>query len=178
MPTSKKPAVSFEIVERPPTLEEYAALNDAVGWAGYTNLEAIPIALRNSLFCVVAVKRGKVIGTGRLVGDGARFIYVQDVMVLPRHQGQGVGTAIMDSLMRYIDDHAPRKTYVHLFTSKKTAGFYERYGFKGPEQPFYGMSVKKFDKPLQRQPLRAIRLPGAGRHPARKTSRPPARRQS
>jgi len=153
MPKSivKKRVTSFKIIARTPTLKEYTALNEAVGWAGYTNLEPVPVALRNSLFCVVATVKNKVIGMGRLVGDGARFIYIQDMMVLPVHQKQGVGTAIMDSLMTYIDIHAPRKTYIHLFTNKKTAGFYERYGFKGPEQPFYGMSVKKFDAPLQRQ---------------------------
>jgi len=154
-PKLKKRALPFKIVVRAPSLEEYAALIEAVGWAGYTNLEPIPIALRNSLFCVVALKKSDVIGMGRLVGDGARFIYVQDIMVLPKYQGRGVGTAIMDSLMTYIDNHAPRKTYIHLFTNKKTSGFYERYGFKGPEQPFYGMSVKKFDEPLQRRALKS-----------------------
>jgi len=72
-------------------------------------------------------------------------------MVLPKYQKHGVGTAIMDNLMAWIDENAPRKTYIHLFTHKKTAPFYARYGFKGPEESFYGMSVKKFDKPLQRK---------------------------
>jgi ribosomal protein S18 acetylase RimI-like enzyme len=142
---------SFRIVARLPTPEEYTSLNAAVGWAGYTNLEPIPEALKNSLFGVVALQKEKVVGTGRLVGDGVRFIYIQDLMVLPKCQGKGIGTAIMDALMEYINEHAPRKTYIHLFTNGKTAGFYERYGFRGPEQPFYGMSVKKFDKPLRRE---------------------------
>jgi len=148
--TGKRP-FSLKIIERAPTLEEYTVLNEAVGWAGYTNFEPIPTALRNSLFCVVAFKKTQVIGMGRLVGDGARFIYIQDMMVLPAYQKQGVGTAIMDRLMTYINLHAPQKAYIHLFTNKKTSGFYARYGFKGPEQPFYGMSVKKFDEPLQRR---------------------------
>lgn len=124
---------------------------DAVGWSGYTNLRPIPQALKNSLFCVVAAHGNKVVGMGRLVGDGARFIYLQDIMVFPKHQRKGVGTAIVDRLMEYINEKAPRKTYIHLFTSQSTAPFYERYGFKGPVQPFYGMSTKKFDEPLGRQ---------------------------
>ena len=56
----------------------------------------------------------------------------------------------MDNLLDYVNRRCPRKTYVHLFTDKKTASFYRRYGFKGAEASFYGMSVKKFDEPLKR----------------------------
>ncbi|MEM6821480.1 MAG: GNAT family N-acetyltransferase, partial [Verrucomicrobiota bacterium] len=91
------------------------------------------------------------IGMGRLVGDGYRFVYVQDLVVHPDHQQKGVGTAILDTIVDYINCNCPRKTYVHLFTSKKDSSFYSRYGFRGPEQPFFGMSLKKFDKPIERK---------------------------
>jgi len=141
----------FIIERRSPTIKEFETLIEAVGWAGYTNVEALPKSLAGSLFCVVAVKKQRVVGMGRLVGDGARFIYIQDMMVLPKEQKHGIGTAIMDHLMDYVNQCAPRKVYVHLFTDKKTADFYRRYGFKGAEESFYGMSVKKFDKPLERK---------------------------
>ena len=141
---------SFKIAERAPTLKEFTLLNKAVGWDRYTNLNAIPQALANSLFCVVATVGRQTVGMGRLVGDGARFVYVQDLVVLPEFQHLGVGTAMMDRLMQFIDERVPRKAYVHLFTQKATSAFYARYGFKGPEESFYGMSVKKFDAPLQR----------------------------
>src|SRR5262249_54968231 len=66
------------------------------------------------------------------------------------YQRRGVGTAIMDALMKWISDRMPSKTYVQLFTEKKNAHFYKRYGFKGPDEWLYGMSVKKFDEPLRR----------------------------
>jgi ribosomal protein S18 acetylase RimI-like enzyme len=144
------------VLRRSPTGEEFRSLIEAVGWGPYTNLEALPAAIGGSLFCVTAVSRrgrvdsGRVIGAGRVVGDGARFFYLQDIMVLPEWQGRGVGTAITDALVEYINRHAPREAYVHLFTSREMAGFYRRYGFQGPEQPFYGMSLKKFDKPIGR----------------------------
>ena len=169
-------SAAFEIVARRPTRDEFVGLIDAVGWTRYTNLETLPLALRSSLHCVVATRRGPVIGAGRLAGDGARNIYVQDIMVAPEHQRRGVGTAIMDALMAHINRHAPRKTYVHLFTEKKNAAFYARYGFRGPEL-FYGMTVKKFDEPLQRKrvgsarPATAAPRAGASGSEARAVSR-------
>lgn len=146
-----KPATSqWKILDRAPTVAEFLVLVDAVGWTRYTNRQSVKQALDNSLFCVVAILRKEVIGTGRLGGDGARFIYVQDLMVAPAHQRQGVGTALLDRLMHYINQRAAPKTYVHLFTDRTTAPFYARYGFRGPKESFYGMSVKKFGRQLNR----------------------------
>ena len=154
----------FTIEHRSPTLKEFNVLIKAVGWAGYTNLEALSEALAGSLFSVVAVRKMKTVGMGRLVGDGARFVYFQDILVMPRAQRHGIGTAIMDHLMDYVNRHCPRKVYVHLFTDRKTAPFYRRYGFKGAEESFYGMSVKKFDAPLGRE------KPNHSPQPTRQTS--------
>lgn len=167
-----KKAPFAKILARAPTLEEFAGLIDAVGWSRYTNTGTLTKALANSLFCVVAVHRNKVIGAGRLVGDGVRNIHVQDIMVLPEFQRRGVGTAIMDRLMDYIYDEAPSKTYIHLFTEKKNSAFYARYGFKGPEESFYGMSVKKFDQRLGRKDRRKTSGQSAA---ARAEARPAAK---
>ena len=56
--------------------------------------------------------------------------------------------------MEWINDRTPGKTYVQLFTERRNAAFYARYGFKGPEEWLYGMSVKKFDEPLRRKDSR------------------------
>jgi GNAT superfamily N-acetyltransferase len=143
-------ASPFTLRDRPPTPEEFGELIEAVGWTRFTNLEALPAAIDGSLFWVVAEHAGRVVGMGRLVGDGARFVYVQDLMVLPGFQRRGIGSAILDRLLDYVNLRMPRKVHVHLFTDERTAGFYRRYGFKGPEGSFYGMSVKKFGKPLGR----------------------------
>lgn len=144
-------APAFTIHHRAPTLKEFGDLIEAVGWRRYTNLEALPAAIAGSLFCVVATHADRVVGMGRLVGDGARFVYVQDVMVLPGFQRRGIGSAILEHLLEYVNRHTPRKVHVHLFTDKQTAGFYRRYGFNGTEASLYGMSVKKFGKPLGRE---------------------------
>jgi GNAT superfamily N-acetyltransferase len=131
------------LVERLPTAAEYEALIRAVGWAGNTNLEAAPAALRNTLYAVVAVTGDGAVGMARVVGDGATALYVQDVMVLPAYQRQGIGTALMEAVMGYFRRVAPRKSSIGLFTGRNLAGFYGRHGFEGPDTSLYGMYLKR-----------------------------------
>ena len=49
-----------------------------------------------------------VIALGRVIGDGAFYFYVQDVVVLPEHQGNGIGTVIVESLIEQVE-HNLRK---------------------------------------------------------------------
>jgi GNAT superfamily N-acetyltransferase len=105
--------------------------------------ESVPTALGNSLFGVIAKRGNKVIGCGRIIGDGAMFCYLQDIIVMPEHQNQGVGTAIVDALMGWIESTLPEKIYIGLFTGKELHSFYARYSFQGPEDFLYGMCTKK-----------------------------------
>jgi len=139
----------MNIIEDRPTTEEFIGLITDVGWDKYTNLKVLDQALKNSLYCVVARNNnGEAVGMGRLVGDGVRSVYFQDIIIKKKHQRQGIGSKIMDKLFDWINANCPNKTYLHLFTDKTTAGFYARYGFSGPESPFFGMSQKKFSKKL------------------------------
>ena len=67
---------------------------------------------------------------GRVVGDGAIFFYLQDIAVLPEHQGAGVGSQIVERLLADIARRAPPQAFVGLFASAGRAPFYERYGFQ------------------------------------------------
>ena len=130
---------------------EFEALIKDVGWERYTNMEILNNAMNNSLCCFVARdEKGKIYGMVRLVGDGFRFVYIQDLMVLKEYQRKGIGTKLMDAIFEWINENCPKKTYIHLFSDKETKKFYKRYGFQGPEESFYGMSLKKFDKKLGR----------------------------
>jgi GNAT superfamily N-acetyltransferase/predicted enzyme related to lactoylglutathione lyase len=141
-PAKQLPA-DVRLVERLPTVAEYETLVRAVGWAGHMNLEVAPAALENTLYSVVAVEGDRSVGMARLVGDGATFFYVQDVMVLPGRQRLGIGTALMEAVMGYFRRETLRKSSIGLFTGRNLAGFYERHGFEGPDTSLYGMSLKK-----------------------------------
>ncbi len=80
-----------------PRREELVALYDAVGWGVYTrdpdNLER---AVRQSLWVSTARDaRGQLVGLVRVVGDDATIAWVQDLLVHPDHQRQGVGTVLL-----------------------------------------------------------------------------------
>jgi ribosomal protein S18 acetylase RimI-like enzyme len=114
------------LVERLPTVEEYETLTRAVGWARYTNPEAVPAALHNTLYVVVAVEGDRAVGMARVVGDGATAYYVQDVAVLPDCQRRGIGTALLEAVMNYFRRETPGQSSLGLFTGRGLAGFYER----------------------------------------------------
>jgi GNAT superfamily N-acetyltransferase/uncharacterized glyoxalase superfamily protein PhnB len=134
--------VSVAIVERKPTVEEYLILIDAVGWSALVDREVAPMALANALHGVVAVEGDRVVGTGLVVGDGATFFYLKDIMVLPECQGRGIGTAVVEALMGQIRRTAPSRALVALFTGRSLAGFYERFGFLGPDDSLHGMCLR------------------------------------
>ena len=81
----------------------YLDLRSKVGWKPLTKEQAT-MAIKNSLLTVVAYDKDAPIGMGRIVGDGAVICYIQDLIVVPEYQGQGIGQAIIDSLIDYVKE--------------------------------------------------------------------------
>lgn len=129
----------IELVERRPTVQEYQRLRRGVGWGELSN-EAADVGLGNALYAVVLELDGVAIGCGRVVGDAAVYFYLQDVVVLPEHQGNGFGARIMDALMRYLERAARPGTFVGLMAAEGVERFYERYGFERRPDDRPGMS--------------------------------------
>jgi len=118
----------FILVQRVPSVEEFQRLHEAVGWSN-VDLASTELGLRNALFSVCLVHEDRVVGCGRVVGDGGIYFYIQDVIVLPEYQGRGLGRRIMDAIMGYLTTHARPKAFVGLMAAVDVSGFYERYGF-------------------------------------------------
>ncbi|MBY3619672.1 GNAT family N-acetyltransferase [Acinetobacter sp. CUI P1] len=128
----------YECIERLPTTEEHASLWEAVGW-GNVNTEMTAASLAHSVYGMVVVQEDKVIGMGRIVGDGHMYFYIQDVAVLPEFQGQGIGNVIIEQLIHYIRSHCFSSAFVGLFASHGNDTFYERYGFQNHAPGMTGM---------------------------------------
>ena len=108
--------------------DEIRALYAAVGWTAYTeDLPALERGFQNSLLVLAAYEDSKLIGLIRVVGDGATVVFVQDLLVAPQKQRQGVGTALLKAVLdRYSDVRQ------HLLTTDntpKTVAFYKSLGF-------------------------------------------------
>ena len=104
-------------------------LYQAVGWTNYTNQpQMLEQALSHSLAIYLALDGDAVGGLVRLVGDGFSSIFVQDLLVLPTYQRQGIGSALMKKALGNFKD----AYQVQLVTeqTEKTLGFYRSLGFE------------------------------------------------
>lgn len=100
----------------------------AVEWTNYTNQPAmLEQALTNSLYVLAAFDGEKVVGLLRAVGDGYSIVFIQDLLVLPDYQRQGIGS----QLLRQVLAAFPSVYQLHLLTSQeeRTKQFYEALGF-------------------------------------------------
>jgi ribosomal protein S18 acetylase RimI-like enzyme len=120
--------LNYQLVEKLPTPEEYNQLRQSVGWGIYAR-DVILQALPNSLYCICAVKDGEIIGMARIIGDGGIAYYIQDVILKPEYQRQGIGTQLMDKVMEFIRAHANNNSVIGLMAAKGKEAFYTRYGF-------------------------------------------------
>jgi ribosomal protein S18 acetylase RimI-like enzyme len=120
--------MEVEITEKLPSPEEYNQLRSMVGWGIY-ELEVIKKALPNSLYCVCASIDDKTVGMARVIGDDGLVYYIQDVIVIPEYQGQGIGTALMDKVMAFIRAFASQNSIIGLMSARGKEDFYARYGF-------------------------------------------------
>jgi GNAT superfamily N-acetyltransferase len=146
----REPATNVAIMERLPTPEELQRLSRAVGWTSDDRSERAEKSLAGALFGVVAVAGAGVVGSGMVLGDGASFAYLKDIVVDPDWQGRGIGTRIVEALLAILRRSNPDDMLVALFTGQHLAEFYERSGFSGPER-LYGMSLKITEREVRQQ---------------------------
>ena len=110
-------------------LEDVLHLYQAVGWTNYTNQpQMLEQALPHSLAVYLALDGEKIVGLIRLVGDGFSSVFVQDLIVLPSCQRQGIGSNLMkEALADYNDAYQ-----VQLATeqTEKNLEFYRSLGFE------------------------------------------------
>lgn len=95
---------------------------------------AVPLALSNSIHCLLATTSptspdpGEVVGMVRLIGDGALFLQLVDVCVVPPHQGRGLGDRLVSQMCEWIDENAG-EAYVSLIADPMGQGLYRKKGF-------------------------------------------------
>ena len=111
------------------SLDDVLHLYQAVGWTNYTNQpQMLSQALSHSLATYLARDGEEVVGLVRLIGDGFSSVFVQDLIVLPTYQRQGIGSHLMKkSLADYKDTYQ-----VQLATeqTEKNMKFYRSLGFE------------------------------------------------
>jgi ribosomal protein S18 acetylase RimI-like enzyme len=132
---------AYTVVERAPTADEFQSLRAAADMAARPR-DGVATGLPNSLFAVTVVHdpTGDAVGMGRVVGDGGAVFHVTDMAIHPDHQRRGLGTRVMEAVLEYLDEHAPRGAYVNLMAD--VDGFYERFGFSETRPASKGMFLR------------------------------------
>ena len=123
--------------------EDYRTLRESVGWHLFSKNQ-MQQALDNSLYTIVAVENNQSVGMGRLIGEGMYFLIV-DVVVHPVFQKCGIGTNIMNMLLKYVEKKTPTggRSSVQLVAEKGKEPFYEKLGFKTIPNEFCGSGMRK-----------------------------------
>ena len=108
--------------------DEIVRLYSEVGWTAYTNdLQALKQGFMNSLLVLAAYENDELLGIIRLVGDGYTIVFIQDIIVYPEKQRQGVGSALLKAV---IDRYAHvRQIELTTDNTPKTVSFYQSMGF-------------------------------------------------
>lgn len=123
-----------------PDAETYCRLRRISGLTP-RSLSAAQAGLPQTLYGVHVAHESEVVGMGRMIGDGALFIHIVDIAVDPAHHGHGIGSAIIDAIMRHIRSTVPAETYVSLMANGEAWRLYERFGFSDVLPDARGMAL-------------------------------------
>jgi len=108
--------------------QEILPLYESVGWINYTkNPRMLKDAYLHSLRTYAAYVDNKLVGVIRVVGDGFSVVFVQDLLVYPEYQGQGIGTALLKKIME--EYHGVYQLHLLTDNTEKTVAFYKSLGF-------------------------------------------------
>lgn len=113
------------------TVQQFCDLQESVGF-GRSNEKQMEIALKNSLYTVSVEVDKNIVGMGRVVGDGVRVFYLQDIFINPEYQRQGIGTIIVNKLLEYINniDVSDCDIMIGLMAAKGKEEFYKKFNFR------------------------------------------------
>ena len=110
-------------------IEDVLHLYQAVGWTNYTNQpKMLEQSLSHSLVIYLALDGDAVVGLIRLVGDGFSSVFVQDLIVLPSYQRQGIGSSLMKQALE--DFKEAYQVQLATEQTEENVGFYRSMGFE------------------------------------------------
>ena len=125
--------ISYEVVDSAPT-EAIVELYRAGGWWREEPAwrAAVEPMIRGS-FCFMLARdaTGRAVGMGRVISDGVSDAYIQDVVVLERERGRGIGREIVRRLAERCLEAGI--SWIGLIAEPGTQAFYEPLGFRALE---------------------------------------------
>ncbi len=120
---------TFNVEIRKLRVEEYQSLRKTTGWDMLED-KVVSAALENDLFSLCVYDNEKLIGMGRVVGDGFIYFYIQDIVVIPEYKGKGVGKLIMENVEAYLSKTANNNSFIGLMAAEGVKEFYYKFGYR------------------------------------------------
>ncbi|MHA7875083.1 GNAT family N-acetyltransferase [Roseivivax sp.] len=112
-----------------PAVGEYTELRRLAG-LGRRAPGAAARGLEGSLAAVSVRNRGRLVGMGRIVGDGGCFAQVVDIATDPGFRGQGIATGVLERLMAWAEAELPASCHLSLIADPGAFELYKRFGFE------------------------------------------------
>ncbi len=125
-----------------PDRDEYGALFETTGWNKHyqASPKELDKAISGSWFATSAYHEDQLVGFGRVLSDGVLYALIADLIVIPKYQGKGIGSNLLDQLLDHCRSEGLR--IVWLFSVPGKMAFYERYGFIRRPEDAQGMQLK------------------------------------
>ena len=103
-------------------------LRASVGWDSLSE-STLTKALSHSIFFASIWYQGKAVAMGRIVGDGHQYFYLQDMIVDPAYQKNGLCQRITEHLVSKVKNIAEPGAFFGLMAAANVASVYQKYGF-------------------------------------------------
>ncbi len=130
----------LRIEPRLPSPSQYIQMRDEAGW-GLVSEETASTCLAGSLYGACLYDQDTLIGFSRIVGDGALYFYIADVVISPAHKGKGLGALLMEAVMRHINTHAQTGATIALLPAPGLEHFYSQFGFTPCPNQLFGQGL-------------------------------------
>lgn len=131
----------YQFTSETPAPNEYIALRRDAGLSSKTP-EAARKGLPNTLYAVCVRQQDRLVGMGRIVGDGGCNFEIVDIAVHPEHRRQGIAHRVMELLMTYLRANAPESAYVSLIADEGAPSLYRKFGFEFTAPRSVGMALR------------------------------------
>ncbi|WFB57421.1 GNAT family N-acetyltransferase [Paenibacillus sp. BR1-192] len=132
--------MNMHITEEVPQLKEYIDLRFDAGLPEVEESIAETALNRSLLSVLVRDGNDRLIGMGRVIGDGALYFQLVDVMATASYRDQGLEETIVSELLARLKKIAPSGAEVTVITDVPGIKLYQHAGFKLLYPERYGMA--------------------------------------
>ena len=122
--------IKIKIIKSAPTLDIIQLYKEAGWWEPNwdKNHDFLNSIVKNSAIFAGAFLNKKLIGMGRALSDLASDAYIQDLTVLKKFRGQGIGKRIIQQLIKQLKNRDI--DWIGVVAKPGTSQFYKKLGFE------------------------------------------------